>query len=362
MRFQNSFLSGLRKTNIPSVVLFILSTSWTSSKQMVCSINIFSTNLVLITINHNLCVLISVNISFLRLLGFRRAMPVSGRHLNMTSELYAVSTGDLLNTFFVSPSENLCFHGHCSYYCDTAHAICGRPKDALEGSFAAFLPPKERAARKVWRHPWRRSYHKRRKAQWELVVFSLTFRTKRAPFYVTLYEADYCSLVRDIPPYDEGRRLLDLMDMAVFDFLIGNMDRHHYETFKAFGNDTFPLHLDQGRGFGLPYHDEVSILAPITQCCLMRRSTLATLLGHKYSPFIGALLHLISWIHRHKISHSPSLVVTVALVEFFMNAVRAMWRDRKGIGCLRSPIIALALSHPPSYQKAFAKLSRRTNP
>lgn len=38
--------------------------------------------------------------------------------------------------------------------------------------------------------------------------------------------------VKDIHPYSEGRRLLDLMDMAVFDFLTGNMDRHHYETFK----------------------------------------------------------------------------------------------------------------------------------
>ncbi|XP_071454408.1 extracellular serine/threonine protein CG31145 [Hetaerina americana] len=207
-----------------------------------------------------------------RLLGFRRAMPVTGRHMNMTSELYAVATGDLLNTFFVSPSENLCFHGHCSYYCDTAHAVCGRPRDALEGSFAAFLPAKEKVARKVWRHPWRRSYHKRRKAQWEM-------------------EADYCSLVRDIPPYDEGRRLLDLMDMSVFDFLTGNMDRHHYETFKAFGNDTFPLHLDQGRGFGRPYHDELSILAPITQCCLMRRSTLSTLL--RFHNGMRKLSHLM---------------------------------------------------------------------
>jgi len=29
----------------------------------------------------------------------------------------------------------------------------------------------------------------------------------------------------------------------------GNMDRHHYETLKDFGNDTFHLHLDNGRGY-----------------------------------------------------------------------------------------------------------------
>jgi len=59
-----------------------------------------------------------------------------------------------------------------SYYCDTSHAICGNP-DLLEGSFAVFLPGKEAAPRKVWRHPWRRSYHKRRKAQWQVGESSL---------------------------------------------------------------------------------------------------------------------------------------------------------------------------------------------
>ena len=47
------------------------------------------------------------------LLGFRRAVPVVGRVLNITSELYALATGDLLKTFFVSPDNNLCFHGKC---------------------------------------------------------------------------------------------------------------------------------------------------------------------------------------------------------------------------------------------------------
>ena len=34
----------------------------------------------------------------------------------------------------------------------------------------------------------------------------------------------------------------------MFSFLFsGNMDRHHYETFVDFGNETFLLHLDNGR-------------------------------------------------------------------------------------------------------------------
>ena len=70
------------------------------------------------------------------------------------------------------------------------------------------------APRKTWRHPWRRSYHKRRKANWET-------------------DDEYCEFVKEVIPYNKGRRLLDIMDMAVLDFLMGNMDRHHYETLKV---------------------------------------------------------------------------------------------------------------------------------
>jgi len=194
-----------------------------------------------------------------RILGFRRAMPVSGRLVNITSELMAqVTASDLLKTFFVSPDKNMCFHGQCSYYCDTSHAVCGNP-DTLEGSFAAYLPSQEVLERKTWRHPWRRSYHKRKKARWEI-------------------DPNYCEVIRNVPPYRTGRRLLDIMDLSVFDFLMGNMDRHHYETFMLFGNDSFPIHLDHGRAFGKAFHDELSILAPVIQCCHIRRITLEKLL------------------------------------------------------------------------------------
>ncbi|XP_063875211.1 extracellular serine/threonine protein CG31145-like [Scylla paramamosain] len=199
-----------------------------------------------------------------RLLGFRRAVPTMGRTVNITRELYMLAKGDLLKTFFFSPEKNHCFHGKCSYFCDTAHAICGSP-DMLEGSFAVFLPGDTEVPRVRWRHPWRRSYSRRRKAQWE-------------------EDNEYCKSVKETHPYSEGRRLLDIVDMSILDFLMGNMDRHHYETIKMFGNNSAPLHLDHGRGFGKAFHDEVSILAPLYQCCVLRHSTLASLLRFHTGP------------------------------------------------------------------------------
>lgn len=238
-----------------------------------------------------------------RILGFRRAMPVVGRVLNMTTEIYDVTEGDILKTFFVSPANNFCFHGKCSYYCDTSHAICGNP-DMLEGSFAAFLPSSDIAERKVWRHPWRRSYHKRRKAQWEL-------------------QSDYCDTVRTTPPYDSGRRMLDVMDMSIFDFLSGNMDRHHYETFKMFGNETFTLHLDHGRAFGKAFHDELSILAPLLQCCLVRHTTLAMLLKfHNGVPLSKVLRESLKLDPVNPILWEPHLLALDRRVLIVLDAIR----------------------------------------
>nr|CBN81214.1 Dentin matrix protein 4 [Dicentrarchus labrax] len=189
-----------------------------------------------------------------KILDFRRVPPVAGRLVNMTKEIRDVTRDKKLwRTFFISPANNVCFYGECSYYCSTEHALCGKP-DQIEGSLAAFLPDLALAKRKTWRNPWRRSYHKRKKAEWEV-------------------DPDYCEEVKQTPPYDSGTRLLDIMDMTVFDFLMGNMDRHHYETFEKFGNETFIIHLDNGRGFGKHSHDEMSILVPLTQCCRVRKST-----------------------------------------------------------------------------------------
>ncbi|XP_011602005.2 uncharacterized protein isoform X1 [Takifugu rubripes] len=193
-----------------------------------------------------------------RLLGFHRVPPVVGRLINVTTEIREITTDHkLMKTFFTSPAGNVCFYGQCEYYCSTEHPVCGRPH-LLEVSLAAMLPDLTLAPRRSWRSPWKRSYSRTKLAQWEKVPA-------------------YCDTVKQTPPYNRGTRLVDLIDMAVLDFLMSNMDRHHYETFEKFGNDTFLVHLDHGRAFGRHSQDEPSILAPLQQCCRIRRSTLLRL-------------------------------------------------------------------------------------
>ncbi|XP_016533889.1 extracellular serine/threonine protein kinase FAM20C-like isoform X2 [Poecilia formosa] len=163
-----------------------------------------------------------------RVLGFNRIPPVVGRLINVTTQIREVTTDERLSrTFFTSPAGNVCFYGKCEYYCSVEHPVCGRPH-ALEVSLATMLPDLSLAPRRSWRSPWRRSYSRTKLAHWEK-------------------DAAYCDTVKETPPYNRGTRLVDLIDMAVLDFLMSNMDRHHYETFEEFGNETFLLHLDNGR-------------------------------------------------------------------------------------------------------------------
>lgn len=136
-----------------------------------------------------------------RLLGFQRIPPVVGRLINVTAEIKDITTDrKLARTFYTSPVGNVCFYGQCSYYCSTEHAVCGRPL-ALEASLAAMLPDLSLAQRRSWRSPWRRSYSRSKLAQWEK-------------------EPNFCATVKKTPPYNKGTRLVDLIDMAILDFLM----------------------------------------------------------------------------------------------------------------------------------------------
>ncbi|CAF0758817.1 unnamed protein product [Didymodactylos carnosus] len=189
-----------------------------------------------------------------RIIGFNRVPPLIGRILNITGDLREHATPELAKTFFISPANNTCFRGHCSYYCDTAHAVCGRPRDYLEGSIQILLPRPPVIEWQKITHPYRRSYSAVRKAKWESNV-------------------NYCYDKVFTDDRYHNRLILDMIDLAVFDFLIGNLDRHHMMKISSFGLNSALIHLDNGRSFGRYDHDELTILTPIRQCCLFRYST-----------------------------------------------------------------------------------------
>ncbi|KAM4584776.1 extracellular serine/threonine protein kinase FAM20C [Odontesthes bonariensis] len=225
-----------------------------------------------------------------RILGYRRVPPVVGRLVDVVKEIKDVTSDrKLARTFFTSPVGNVCFYGQCSYYCSTEHAVCGRPRD-LEASMAVMLPDISLAGRKSWRSPWRRSYSRSKLAKWET-------------------NPDYCSTVKKAPPYNKGTRLVDLIDLVILDFLMSNMDRHHYETFEKFGNKTFLLHLDNGRAFGRHSKDEPSILVPLEQCCRIRRSTWLRL------RLLSLSQYHISDVMRASLSRDPLHNVAPLLAE-----------------------------------------------
>lgn len=193
-----------------------------------------------------------------RILDFRRVPPVSGRLVNVTGEVLQVTHNeDLRGVFFISPASNTCFFAKCLYVCKTEYAVCGNP-DLLEGSLSAYLPGLSIAPRISIPNPWIRSYTFSGREEWEVNPF-------------------FCDTVKQMYPYNSGNRLLNIIDMSIFDFLTGNMDRHHYEIFTKFGDEGFLLHLDNARGFGKHSVDEMSILAPLSQCCMIKRSTLLRL-------------------------------------------------------------------------------------
>lgn len=61
------------------------------------------------------------------------------------------------------------------------------------------------------------------------------------------YDESYCEAVKKMPPYDAGPRLLDVIDTAIFDYLIGNADRHHYESFQDDGGASMLILLDNAK-------------------------------------------------------------------------------------------------------------------
>ncbi len=130
------------------------------------------------------------------------------RRFSFHQVIWTFQIGLVYNGVFQSSciwkAGNLCFTGHCSYYCDTTHAVCGKPIDRLEASLQLVLPRKPYIDWSTMYNPYRRSYNKRKKTEWEM-------------------DDNYCEnkVFQDV--YFQSKSLLDLIDVTIFDFLTGKL-------------------------------------------------------------------------------------------------------------------------------------------
>ncbi|XP_066249335.1 glycosaminoglycan xylosylkinase homolog [Euwallacea similis] len=162
------------------------------------------------------------------------------RTLSLKYDIMPVASKRLLNTSF-EINNRTCVYGKC-YYCHKEDPVCDDNQNSLTG--AVILNVKKSFSN--YRSPWQRTYKKGKLAAWEI-------------------DPNYCKKVKSKLT---KKRIFDLIDIAVFDFLIQNGDRHHYETFE----DSI-VWVDNGKGLGNPYVQHIDILAPLYQCCMMRRKS-----------------------------------------------------------------------------------------
>ncbi|KAH9502554.1 hypothetical protein Btru_068976 [Bulinus truncatus] len=197
-----------------------------------------------------------------RVLGFYRVPPTVHRVLNISRDIAQFAPKHVTETIHRSPVGNLCFYGKCMDYCSIHTPICGNP-DLIEGSVSVFLS-----------------------GVWIDELFTRWFRGFDTPPKQPRWAHDDTFCDTDVRTNENVtmRELLNYMDVAIFDFFTGNMDRHHVDTIMDFQKDTFFIYFDNGRGFGRSNYDCKSCIAPVRQCCLIRLSTLTKLIKLYIGP------------------------------------------------------------------------------
>ncbi|CAG0892685.1 unnamed protein product [Darwinula stevensoni] len=184
------------------------------------------------------------------LLGFQWYPLVIGRIFNWKNEFLPVADQALLNTM-IKKDGRQCIVGKC-LYCTKDDAFCIADDGNIEGSVILYLPTNNKLEK--LRHPWARTYKEGVFARWEV-------------------DPDHCKTVKTAL---SEWRLLDLIDVAIFDYLIQNGDRHRYEVISNLPHPPVVV-LDNGKSFGNPDVNFEDILAPLYQCCMIHKGMLDTL-------------------------------------------------------------------------------------
>ncbi|CAB3256431.1 unnamed protein product [Arctia plantaginis] len=177
-------------------------------------------------------------------LNYKWIAPSVIRRIHFYKDILPHATAGLSQTMTKSEKGSTCIYGKC-YYCKANDTVCPNSKGEIEGAAILYLDKRFQ----MHKSPWRRSYSKK-KMGWET-------------------DNDFC---KKVTLTLNTKRILNLIDISIIDFLVQNGDRHRYEVYKG-----QVLLMDNGKGLGNPMADEMDILAPLYQCCILSHSTWQTL-------------------------------------------------------------------------------------
>lgn len=189
-----------------------------------------------------------------------------GVRLDLEHEVWPVRDQPLNNNTWITEDGRYCVRFVCGY-CDDGLVVCGNneSKSILEGSLSFWATePLERV-----KNPWSSDCGHKGVEKWRL----------NSALCPQLYLND--------PFYGNRRTLLDAIDANMFDFLVGNPDRHTFEYWEN-GNERHIILVDNGKAFPNADVDDVGLLAAVFQCCMIRERTYALLKSFSDAPTLIA--------------------------------------------------------------------------
>lgn len=212
------------------------------------------------------------------------------RTISLKYDVLPVASKRLLNTSF-EKNDRTCIYGKC-FYCKKEDPICENENNLLTG--AVIFNIKKTFSN--YRSPWQRTYKKGKRALWE-------------------DDPNYCKVLQSKLT---KKRKFDLIDTAIFDFLIQNGDRHHYETYE----DNV-VWIDNGKGLGNPHVQHLDILAPLYQCCIVREKmwkSLLSLAGGNLAKLLKLMPDIENFLTQDHIkAMEERLLLIFATVEYCKN-------------------------------------------
>ena len=200
-----------------------------------------------------------------RLLNLRRAPVAVGRQIDVGNELYPIAHGEFLNSF----ENKNCFRGNCEF---CLRAICADPHSGTEEGAEPYLNPGTLEGVMILMLPYHWGANNNPLALEVLPNWYNTLDWRKE-----LESNDFCNTVvkqeTKMHPF-----LLDTVETYRMDFMIQNHDRHVYEyVVGAEKRDGAILFLDQGKSFTRTTWeqpiDDLRLLMPLTQCCVLRTET-----------------------------------------------------------------------------------------